>query len=69
METEDVWMHYCEDPKSKQFILCNIEDIKEVQTRKYHVPYDSLYLFDTVQLKNVIYFSGGGARDRFRKKR
>ena len=61
MEAEDEWMHYCEEPRSKLFVLCNIKELKEVQTRKYHIPYDSLYLFDTVQLKNVIYFSGGGA--------
>eukprot|EP01022_Parablepharisma_sp_SALTPOND_P020935 TRINITY_DN3941_c0_g1_i1.p2 TRINITY_DN3941_c0_g1~~TRINITY_DN3941_c0_g1_i1.p2 ORF type:complete len:331 (+),score=44.40 TRINITY_DN3941_c0_g1_i1:78-1070(+) len=61
MEAEDEWMHYCEEPKSGQFVLCSLKDLKEIQTRKYRVPYDSLYLFDTVQTKNIIYFSGGGA--------
>jgi len=42
-------------------VLCNLKDLKDVPTRKYQVPYDSLYLFDTVQIKNMIYFSGGGA--------
>ncbi len=60
MEVEDEWMHYCEEPRSKQFVLCNIKDLKEIQTRKFHVPYDSSLLFDTVQVGNVIYFSGGG---------
>ncbi len=61
MEADDEWMHYCEEPRSKQFVLCSLKDLKEIQTWKYHVPYDSLYLFDTVQVKNVIYFTGGGA--------
>jgi len=60
MEAEDESMHYSDDPRTKQFIYCTIKDIKEIQTRKYTVPYDSTYLFDTVQLKDVIYFTGGG---------
>jgi len=61
MESEEEWTHYCEEPRSKQFVMCNLKNLKEIQTKKLHVPYDSLYLFDTVQIKDLIYFSGGGS--------
>jgi hypothetical protein len=60
MESEDEWMHYCDDPRTKQFVFCSIKEIKEIVSRKYTVPYDSQYLYDTVHMKNVIYFAGGG---------
>eukprot|EP00826_Nyctotherus_ovalis_P027459 TRINITY_DN2146_c0_g1_i1.p1 TRINITY_DN2146_c0_g1~~TRINITY_DN2146_c0_g1_i1.p1 ORF type:complete len:306 (-),score=89.47 TRINITY_DN2146_c0_g1_i1:1409-2326(-) len=57
---EDTWMHYCEDPKAKQLVLCDMKDIKAIQTWRLNSPYDSSYYFDTVQVKNFIYFTGGG---------
>ncbi len=61
MEADDEWLHYCEEPRTRQFVLCNLKNLKEIQPRKLEVPYDSSYLFDSVQLKNLIYFSGGGS--------
>lgn len=55
------WMHYCEDPRSRRYVLCDISDLKEVSTWRYNAPYESLYCFNTVQLANLIYFTGGGA--------
>lgn len=57
---ENVWMHYCEDPRSKRFVLCNINNLKEVTTWRFNVPYDSLYCFNSVQINNLIFFTGGG---------
>lgn len=57
---QDEWTHYCEVLKSKQFVLCTLNSFSDVGTRRFNTPYDSAYLFDTVQIKNVIYFSGGG---------
>jgi len=54
------WMHYCENPKTKQLVLCELKDMKAIQTWKLNSPYDSLYYFDTAQIKNFIYFTGGG---------
>jgi hypothetical protein len=60
MEIEDEWTHYCDDPRTKQYVFCTIKDLKEIQSRRFTIPYDSIFLFDTVQLKNIIYFAGGG---------
>jgi len=54
------WMHYCEDPKSNRFVLCKINNLKEVGTWRYNVPYESLYCLNTSQVGNLIYFTGGG---------
>ncbi len=53
-------MHFCNDPKSKFFSVCDITNLKDIATRRYQVPYETLYFFDTAQVHNVIYFSGGG---------
>lgn len=57
---EITWMHYCEDPRTKRFVLCNIKNLKEVGTWRYNVPYESLYCFNTAQVDNLIFFTGGG---------
>ena len=54
------WMHYCEKPYTKQLVLCNVKDPKAIQIRNIMVPYDSLYIFDTTQVQNIIFFTGGG---------
>lgn len=59
-EEEPRWMHFCDDPKNKYFAVCNVANLKDIPTRKFMVPYETEYLFDTVQVKEYIYFSGGG---------
>lgn len=59
MEKEN-WMHYCEEGNNKQLILCDIKDLKSIQAWKLNVPYESGFSFDTSQIKNFIYFTGGG---------
>lgn len=55
------WIHYCDDAgPEKRFVVGNMKKIGEIVTRKYATPYESTYIFDTVQVKNLIYFSGGG---------
>ena len=60
MKKEEEWLHFCDDAKSKFFAICNIENTKEIITRKFLVPYETIYFFDTVQIGNTIYFTGGG---------
>ncbi len=60
MEATTPWMHYCEEGSTKVFVLCNITNLKEIFTWKYPVPYNSVFPFDSVQVKNVVYFCGGG---------
>ena len=60
LSKEVEWLHFCDDAKSKFFAVCNIDNTKEIVTRKFPVPYETTYFFDTVQIKNTIYFTGGG---------
>ena len=53
-------LHFCNDPKNKDFEVCSIERPKDAIPRKFTVPYETVYFFDTTQVKNSIYFSGGG---------
>jgi len=57
MESMSEFTHFCEDPKNKCFVLVNVKD---KTTQRLEVPYETVYLFDSVQIKNQIYFTGGG---------
>jgi len=57
MEALDEYSHFCDDQTNKCFVLYNLKD---KSTRKYEVPYETVYLFDSAQIKNQIYFTGGG---------
>lgn len=57
MEAGEEYSHFCDDQQNKCFVVYNLKDR---QTRKYEVPYETVYLFDSVQVKNDIYFTGGG---------
>lgn len=57
-KTEEL-IHYCDDSK-KQYVVCNISNPGNIQSWRFDIPYESQYLFDTVQIGRVIYFSGGG---------
>lgn len=59
MESGNVWMQYCE-PKDENYSLSDVTNLTDIQTSKFKVPYDTMYHFDTVILKNMIYFTGGG---------
>lgn len=54
------WMHYCEDPRHKRLVLCDVKDLADIKTWTYAIPYESLYLFDSVRIGRDIYFTGGG---------
>lgn len=60
MKKNEEWMHYFDDPENKYFVVCNVTNLTEIQTWKLMIPYESNFIFDTVQMKNVIYFTGGG---------
>jgi hypothetical protein len=53
-------MHYCQNPKHKQWILCDIKDLTDIKTWTYTPPYDSFYSYDSIQVGKTIYFTGGG---------
>lgn len=57
MKAESEFTHFCDDQKNKCFVVYNVKD---KSTTKYEVPYETVYLFDSVQIKNHIYFTGGG---------
>lgn len=57
MKAESEFAHFCDDQKNKCFVVYNVKD---KSTTKYEVPYETVYLFDSVQVKNHIYFTGGG---------
>ena len=57
VEAIEEYTHFCDDPKNKFFVVYNVKD---KVTYNFEVPYETVYLFDSVQLKNQIYFTGGG---------
>jgi len=57
MESEVEYLHFCDDQLNKYFAVYNI---KEKFIIKYDMPYDTTYLFDSAQIKDCIYFTGGG---------
>lgn len=57
MEVESSFTHYCDDPKNKYFSLYNTKD---KVAYKFEVPYETVYLFDSAQIKSQVYFTGGG---------
>ena len=59
MKAAEEYTHFCDDQKNKCFVLYKLDD-KTVH--KLEVPYETDYLFDSVQIKNQIYFTGGGMR-------
>ncbi len=57
MEKCHVFSHYCDDEKNKLFVVYSLKDRT---SRKYDVPYNTHFLFDSAQIGNQIYFTGGG---------
>jgi hypothetical protein len=57
METKQEYTHFCDDQKNQYFAILSLT-VK--LSRKFEVPYETVYLFDSVQIKNKIYFTGGG---------
>jgi hypothetical protein len=60
MIKEDQWMHYIDSRTSKFITVCHLGNMKEIITRRFPLPYETQFHCDTVQIKNEIYFSGGG---------
>lgn len=57
MEATEEYSHFCDDQTNKVFVIYNLKD---KTSSKLEVPYETVYLFDSVQIKNHIYFTGGG---------
>lgn len=57
MEAFDEFSHYCNDQTNKCFVLYNLKD-KSI--RRCEIPYETVYLLDSAQIKRHIYFTGGG---------
>lgn len=57
MKADYDFSHYCDDPKNKFFVFYNVKD---KITYKFEVPYETMYLFDSAQINEKIYFTGGG---------
>jgi len=57
MKAESELTHVCDDQKNVYFCLINL---KEKTPRRLEVPYESAYFFDSLQIGNQIYFTGGG---------
>jgi len=52
-----VFSHYCDDEQNKLFTAFSLKD---KTSRKYDVPYETIFLFDSAQTMNMIFFTGGG---------
>lgn len=59
MIKEEVIWHFNDLDKLNSFAVCLSKDSKLV-VKDYETPYESTYLFDTAQINDAIYFSGGG---------
>lgn len=59
MKPIEEYGHFCDDQKNVYFVVYSLPD---KSTRKYEVPYETHYYFDSVQVKNQIYFTGGGLK-------
>lgn len=57
MKATEENVHYCDDQKNKCFVVYNLS---EKSVGKFEVPYDTVYLFDSVLVGNRVYFTGGG---------
>jgi N-acetylneuraminic acid mutarotase len=57
MKAENEINHFCDDPTNHDFMICNM---KEKSAQGFEVPYETTYLYDSVQVNNQIYFTGGG---------
>ena len=57
MEKESVFSHYCDDERNELFTAFSLKDRT---SRRYDVPYSTVFLFDSAQISNQIYFTGGG---------
>lgn len=55
---EEIW-HFNDSTKNNFFTYCTFSGPK-VFPNDYETPYESSNLFDTVQIKDLIYFCGGG---------
>jgi N-acetylneuraminic acid mutarotase len=60
MKKQVEWLHYCDDSANKFFGVFNIANLKEIPAWKFMIPYETNYMFDTYQISENIYFSGGG---------
>ena len=57
MEKNPSFSHYCDDEKNKLFTAFSL---KNKTAREYYIPYETIFLFDSAQINNQIYFTGGG---------
>ena len=57
MIKENEFTHFCYDKTNKYFVVYMIND---KISRKIDLPYETEYLFDSAQIGNQIYFTGGG---------
>lgn len=57
MLKEEEFTHFCYDKTNRYFVLFSIKD---KTARKIELPYETDYLFDSAQIGNQIYFTGGG---------
>ena len=57
MIKEEEFTHFCYDKTNKYFIVLSV---KEKVSRRIELPYETVYLFDSAQIGNQIYFTGGG---------
>lgn len=49
--------HFCNDHDNKYFAVFNVGD---KIAKNFEVPYETTYLFDSVQINDQIFFTGGG---------
>lgn len=57
MKAGNEFNHFCGDQEEQTFFLYSLKD---KTTRKFELPYESMYLLDSIQVNNQIYFTGGG---------
>ena len=57
MKASSEFIHFCDDQKNK---CIGFYSLKDKSVRKLEVPYETVFLFDSVQIKDSIFFSGGG---------
>eukprot|EP00826_Nyctotherus_ovalis_P045974 TRINITY_DN5141_c0_g2_i9.p1 TRINITY_DN5141_c0_g2~~TRINITY_DN5141_c0_g2_i9.p1 ORF type:complete len:309 (-),score=67.08 TRINITY_DN5141_c0_g2_i9:119-1045(-) len=54
---KEEFTHFCYDKSNRYFVVFSVV---EKVSRKIELPYETTYLFDSAQVGNQIYFTGGG---------
>lgn len=57
IQEESEFTHFYDDPKNKTLVLYKLKDKTPI---RIEVPYETEYQFAVAQLKNQLYFTGGG---------